>query len=231
VYKPPIMFDGTLPVRIPAENAEDPIKTALDQSLQKLGELTWKKITLNMQMAAVDQEIAKLRPKIIGLAALSDEPPKDELFDLFIQETAGKGLTDSIKDALMGADDFMTPIQVRDALIRTGYEITGKYANPLAVIHNLLKRLAASKKLITRTAGSGTEYKWNPNPPLTRRQARLLKERRPEWFKHMIGKREPNYFQKLAEELAEQEAKATKARDDFTSVTLPITYNPPKKKG
>jgi hypothetical protein len=186
------MSDETLPVRIPAAlGAEDPIKTALDQSLQRLGELTWKKIGLQMQMTSVDQELAKLRPKIIGLAALSDEPPKDELFDLFIQETAGKGLTDSIRDTLMGTDDYMSPIQVRDALIRTGYDITGKYANPLAVIHNILKRLAVSQKVIARTTGGKTEYKWNPNPPLTRRQRRLIKEaeakkERPAWFKHLI---------------------------------------------
>ena len=208
------------PKRFPAQNdpVNDPVKAALDQSLEKLRELLSQRIRLTMELAGVEWQLARLRPKIVGLATLSDEPPNDEYFDLFLQETAGKGLTDATRDALMADSGFMTPLQVRDALIRTGYDVTAKYANPLAVIHNILKRLVDSKRVIQRTVESKSEYKWNPDARLTKREVRLLEERQPEWWKHMkevgtanlmarFAPPKKNFFRQMAEEIAKEDAK------------------------
>jgi hypothetical protein len=59
----------------------------------------------------------------------------------------------------------MTPPEVRERLIAIGVDLSA-YANDLAVIHTVLKRLHASGELriFPRAGGGKNAYQWN-NPP------------------------------------------------------------------
>lgn len=79
--------------------------------------------------AALDTRIAQLHQTIGTLTKLCGFTP-----------TVPFGLTDACRVALRGAGRPMTAVDVRDRLGATGYDLE-KYANPLAAIHTVLKRL------------------------------------------------------------------------------------------
>jgi hypothetical protein len=49
----------------------------------------------------------------------------------------------------------ITPLQVRDILLSYGYDI-GRYANPMAMIHQTLKRLSAGSRIKALPGGQYT---------------------------------------------------------------------------
>ena len=82
--------------------------------------------------AALETRIAQLHQTIGTLTTLCGFTP-----------TVPFGLTDACRVALRGAGRPMTAVEVRDRLHATGYDLE-KYANPLAAIHTVLKRLRAA---------------------------------------------------------------------------------------
>jgi len=89
------------------------------------------------------------------------------------------GLTDAIRLVVRGAGVPMTPVDVRDRLQAIGFDVS-KYANDLAAVHTILKRLNESGELrfIPRAPGKH-QYIWNrPTTPvvLTRDIVRKMYE-------------------------------------------------------
>jgi len=71
------------------------------------------------------------------------------------------GLTDAIRLVVRGAGVPMTPVEVRDRLHAIGFDVS-KYANDLAAIHTILKRLndSGEVRFIAREPGKH-QYTWN----------------------------------------------------------------------
>src|SRR4030095_8159630 len=61
------------------------------------------------------------------------------------ESTVPLGLTDAIRIVMRGGVP-MTPIEVRDRLKASGFDVS-KYANDLAAVHTILKRLNESGEL------------------------------------------------------------------------------------
>jgi hypothetical protein len=57
----------------------------------------------------------------------------------------------------------MTPTEVRDELVRTGFDIQGR-ANIMAEVHTILKRLAAQKRRIEAIEKDGSAYYFYREP-------------------------------------------------------------------
>jgi hypothetical protein len=77
--------------------------------------------------------------------------------------TVPLGLTDACRLVVRGAGVPVTPIDVRERLEAIGFDL-GKYANDLAAIHTILKRLNESGELraVARGAEAGKpSYVWN----------------------------------------------------------------------
>lgn len=70
--------------------------------------------------------------------------------------TPDVGFTDIVYSVVRGKPAGMTAIEVRDQLEKSGYSLGGR-ANPLALIHQTLKRLAIQNKV--RDLGNG-KYKY-----------------------------------------------------------------------
>lgn len=81
------------------------------------------------------------------------------------------GLTDTVRNVLKAADDALTPVQVRDGVIRMGKN-ENDYTNLLASVHNILKRLVISKEVKKIDSDEGTFYSWG--------------KPRPRWFERLI---------------------------------------------
>jgi hypothetical protein len=82
--------------------------------------------------AALETRIAQLRQTIGTLTTLCGYTP-----------TVPYGLTDACRTALRCAGRPLTAIEVRDRLAATGFDLD-RYANALAAVHTVLKRLEQS---------------------------------------------------------------------------------------
>jgi hypothetical protein len=105
---------------------------------------------LGEQRRDVDKRLAQLAQTIGTLSRL-----------LGLTPTVPMGLTDAIRLVVRGAGVPMTPIDVRDRLHAIGFDVS-KYANDLAAVHTILKRLnqAGELRFVPRAPGKH-EYTWN----------------------------------------------------------------------
>lgn len=110
---------------------------------------------LGQQRRALDDRLAQLGQTIGTLTRL-----------LGLTTTVPLGLTDACRMILRNGQP-MTPIEVRDRLLAIGIDVS-KYANDLAAVHTILKRLKHSGELrfIPRAPGKH-QYAWNrPTTPV-----------------------------------------------------------------
>jgi hypothetical protein len=89
---------------------------------------------LALQRRQIDDRLAQLAQTIGTLNKL-----------LGYESTVPLGLTDAIRIVMRGGVP-MTPIEVRDRLKAIGFDVS-KYANDLAAVHTILKRLNESGEL------------------------------------------------------------------------------------
>lgn len=137
-------------------------EAALIQVLNRLRALGEEKARLDRQRAEVDQAMAFVRGKAIALGDLvHEEPPADSPLGQLLKQFEEMGLTDACREILKGSKEAMTPTEVRDALVRMGYDLK-KYKNALASIHTILKRLGRSNGVwtIVRQKDKKVAYQW-----------------------------------------------------------------------
>ena len=91
-------------------------------------------------------EIARLQQLVKSLAVAAGSSVRVELLE------GQLGLSDLVQSVVCNSARQMTAIEVRDAIVKSGYDLSG-YANALALIHQTLKRLAAKGTI--RNAGNG----------------------------------------------------------------------------
>ena len=70
-----------------------------------------------------------------------------------------KTLSECCRDILRQKGDWMSAIQVREALLAAGFDFSNYTSNPLSSIHTTLKRLAQDE-LETETRSDGQVYRW-----------------------------------------------------------------------
>ncbi len=111
----------------------------------------------------IDKRIVSLKRTIDGLTAICDEigmvlPP-----DLTIPPDLEQrdSLTESILKVLSESTIGLTPTQVRDALIKIGFNVE-RYKQEMVPIHNTLKRLVAAGTVaaIKDQQGKTVSYRW-----------------------------------------------------------------------
>jgi hypothetical protein len=110
---------------------------------------------LGRQRREMDDRLAQLGQTIGTLTRL-----------LGLTPTVPLGLTDACRMVLRNGQP-MTPVEVRDRLLAIGIDVS-KYANDLAAVHTILKRLNASGELRFIPSGPGKhQYAWNrPTTPI-----------------------------------------------------------------
>jgi hypothetical protein len=117
-------------------------RSALDAAIKEYATLEQEKRALDDRLAQLGQTVGTLT-RLLGLAP-----------------TVPLGLTDACRMILRRGDP-MTPVEVRNRLTAIGIDMS-KYANDLAAVHTILKRLNDSGELrfIPRTPGKH-QYAWN----------------------------------------------------------------------
>ena len=135
---------------------EDPVKLALDALFAKHRALSADRDILRFQIEELESEDAKLQQKIVALAqALDEEVDPQSPLGLFLAEISAAGLTEGVRTVLRATDVCRTPTEIRDGLLRLGYDLS-RYSNVLASVHTILGRLRESgevEKVISRRKG------------------------------------------------------------------------------
>lgn len=140
--------------------------TTYDQALQSAFNEHEK---LSGERAQIDERLAQLEKIMESLAPLCQDEnlerapspipaPPYTVRDL--------GLADACREVLRVEKRYMTPIGIRECLIKHGYDET-KQTNLLASIHSIAKRLVGSKEAEQSTIGSKTYYRWTGSSPIT----------------------------------------------------------------
>lgn len=133
---------------------------ALEAAIREYEELGEKR-------RAIDQRLAHLAQTIGTLSRL-----------LGITPTVPLGLTDSCRLVLRSGEP-MTPVEVRDRLAGIGLDLS-VYANDLAAIHTVLKRLSEAGEVRQVALASGkSAYVWQATPKvlaISEEVAQLIRE-------------------------------------------------------
>ena len=97
---------------------------------------------LIQQRVDLENRILHLKQTITSLAALCgiDEPKTRRSNGNVASFPPATSITSATRQILNETDSPLTPTGLRDALVQRGIDVT-EYANPLAVIHNTLRRL------------------------------------------------------------------------------------------
>lgn len=124
---------------------DDYLKKALHQTVTQFFNLKVKRDVLKKQEMELDREAFALLPKMHALAELCDLRP-DSAVGRMMRDIAKSGLTQAVINILEGTGEWMSPIQIRDQMIRFKVDLT-RYKNPLSSIHTILTRLVDDGKV------------------------------------------------------------------------------------
>ena len=138
----------------------------VDDYRRALEKATREYETLLAERTRLDERLARLTQTMGSLMRLCDLTPAISL-----------GLTDACRMVLKAARDPLTGVEVRQGLETMGFDV-GRYANDLASIHTVLKRLhqAGEADLVPRAHGKPA-YRWHRPPrviALSKEEAALL---------------------------------------------------------
>lgn len=139
--------------------ANDDYRRALDAAVREYEAALAEHATLEQRLAQLQQTIGTLS-KLCGLVP-----------------TVSWGLTDACRLVLRSADAPLTAVQVRDRLSAIGFDLD-RYANPLASIHVVLKRLAEAGEARSRRADADRSVAYERLAPRPTRQNASAKRAR-----------------------------------------------------
>ena len=111
--------------------SKDDYRRALDAAVREYEKLS-------AERAELDGRLAQLKHSIAALTKLCGYEP-----------TVPLGLTDACRLVLRNAVTPLTALEVRDRLAAIGVDL-GKYSNPLASIHTVLKRMHEGGEIADR---------------------------------------------------------------------------------
>src|SRR5688572_27367559 len=120
----------------------DDYRRALEAAVKEYEGLGEERRRIDERLGELAQTIATLS-RLCGFAA-----------------TVQWGLTDACRTVLRYGGHAMTPIEVRDRLKSIGFDLK-RYANDLAAVHTILKRLNEAGEIRFMTDGAGAKsYIW-----------------------------------------------------------------------
>jgi hypothetical protein len=99
------------------------------------------------QRTQLDERLNQLKKIVDAISALLEPAPETPGYGEILNEWTDMGISNAIRQILSESSGPMSPVGIRDELIKRGFSLT-EYANPLAVIHNTLKRLLMQEEIL-----------------------------------------------------------------------------------
>ncbi|HWW76294.1 MAG TPA: hypothetical protein VNZ44_12910 [Pyrinomonadaceae bacterium] len=135
-----------------------------EKYFQALDAAAREQIAIREQIKALEKREARLEETIATLLRLINDEDTDPTTETYSAAMGSEvGLTDIVRNVLKASDSPMTPVQVRDGVIKMGKN-ESDYSNLLASIHNILKRLEGGNEVRRIDEPFGTYYEWVGRP-------------------------------------------------------------------
>jgi hypothetical protein len=116
----------------------DNLKAALEDARMQLANAVQKQNEWNF-------EVNRLHNLVRTLAASLHTAEKAEAWQQEMQYQMSIG--QAIEGLVNGSDVPLTPVEIKDRLLFYGYDVN-RYANPAALVHQTLKRLAEARRIV-----------------------------------------------------------------------------------
>jgi hypothetical protein len=129
----------------------DPYQEPLDAARREHQQLQDRRAVLRQELQQVEARLQGLEATIQALSQVTQFPPPP--IDVALPE-----LCETVLRNVKGA---LTAPQIRDYMLQMGYDISD-YKNPMAVLHNTLRRMTQTSSVISYKNEEGqTVYRWS----------------------------------------------------------------------
>jgi hypothetical protein len=155
-------FDALIDERQEVRAKSETLKARADEIERKLKgiQTTLQGLTLYTTAQEVPTELMKKTTMSMAEAMKKMKSVYDVATEL---QVAGpdvrKTLSECCRDILRAKQDWMSPVEVREALLAAGFDFSSYTSNPLSSIHTTLKRMVP-EELLTETRADGQVYRW-----------------------------------------------------------------------
>lgn len=180
-------------------------KSTIKIARAELAALEVERESIERRRQEIEQRVKALTQTINALAPLVGEEPIPTIWSVLLQAGAetlkDMGITQSIRLILQSSEDALGATDIRDRMQEQGWNMTPgvTYSNPLAAIHNVLKRFPANE-VSELQFPDGKRYKWvGPRPssglppmPPTKLSKLSKSNARPVSVAYAKNKREPS---------------------------------------
>ncbi len=114
-----------------------------------------------LKKAQIDQKIETVGHALQILQKVYEQPKAEHTFEELFPDPPDLGVTDQVRRVLrIHHPAYLTPTAVRDELEMRGTSLKQKgYDNPMALIHQILRRLEAQDEVMSTSTDSGKAYK------------------------------------------------------------------------
>jgi hypothetical protein len=151
-------FDELIDERTKIRSEMTKLKVRADEIDRKLSgiQTTLQGMLLYVNAQEAPAELTKKTPiNLEGVLGGMSERMKQYLPTIDVRKT----LTECCRDILRQKQDWMTPVQVREALFAAGYDFSSYTSNPLSSIHTTINRMVP-EEVIAETRPEGKAYRW-----------------------------------------------------------------------
>jgi hypothetical protein len=154
-------FDALIDERQEVRAKSEQLKARADEIERKLKgiQTTLQGLTLYTTAQEVPTELMKKTTMSMAEAMRKAK----SFLDVSDVQVAGpevrKTLSECCRDILRQKQDWMSPVEVREALLAAGFDFSNYTSNPLSSIHTTLKRMVP-EELLTETRADGQAYCW-----------------------------------------------------------------------
>src|ERR1035437_4459207 len=153
-------FDALIDERQEVRTKSEKLKARADEIDRKLSGI--QKTLQGLTLYTTAQEVPTELMKKTTMSMAEAMKKMKNVFDVDIQ-IAGpdvrKTLSECCRDILRQKQDWMSPVEVREALLAAGFDFSSYTSNPLSSIHTTLKRMVP-EELLTETRADGQVYRW-----------------------------------------------------------------------
>jgi len=155
-------FDALIDERQEIRIQTDKLKVRADEIERKLSGIQTTLQGLTLYASAQEAPTSLTKKTTVNL-----HDTMARMRSLFDYQVAGpdvrKTLSECCRDILRQKKDWMTPVEIREALLAAGFDFSNYTSNPLSSIHTTLKRMVPDE-LVTETRDDGQVYRWAEKP-------------------------------------------------------------------